>query len=256
MKKAIALLSCLCCLWLVGCAQATATPPEEPARYLVSEIVTTYPDGTTERTEHIYDDAGIMTQLNLYSGQRLMESYTVTADEQGRTLRVESTMNASAVSMRYAYDDAGNTTKIETMLGGEVYLIQSYTYDEQGQNIVYTEDDLRLASHCRYDYRYENGLLTREQCTEDGALTYVWEYTYDEAGRRTKGVLLDQNGLLDGSRTYSYEENTTTMKSFDVQGVLEYTKLTQTDQQGNITTETLIKDDTQTVTAYSYIQVQ
>ncbi len=256
MKKLLPLLLCgvlLCaCSDPAGPTQAHLQTEPEPTA--LSTNITTYnPDGSVQRMEQVYNTDGVLVQANHYSGSNLMVSYAVTCNEQGQPLKMEDESFGTGVSMVYTYDAQGKTLKIETWLKDSVFLIQSYTYGEDGAKTTYTEEDLRTGTCSQTRYGYENGLQTLEEFYENDALLYTWKYTYDSENRRSSGLLLDQNGVEDGSRQYAYTPESTTVTTLDIQGQAVSTKQSFYDSLGQLVKEVLTVGEKVTTTEYTHL---
>lgn len=251
MKKWIAVLTALSCLLLGACA---AEEPEvtQPKSMPVASITTTNPDGSVQRMEQIYDENGIMIKANHYSGEKLVVSYNVVCDGEGRTLKMSDDTFGTGISMEYTYYKDGKTEKIETKLNGETFFTQRYTYHENGEKATYVEEDTRSSSTIEYKYIYEEGVMRWEEYYENGELLFSWEYTYDSEGRRADGTQRDSNFMLDSSRKYTYEEKITTVTTYDVEGAERSVKTIHYADDGNVSKETFTQDGETTVTEYTY----
>ena len=243
------------CLLLTACApkEPDATEPTKPS-LPVSSIITTHPDGGVEKMEQVYDENGHMVKANHYAGDKLVVSYIVTCDSQGRVLKMADETFGTGISMEYTYNTAGKTEKVETKLNGETFFTQSYTYHEDGEKATYTEEDLRTSSTIENKYIYEEGVMRWEEYYENGMLLFSWEYTYDVDGRRIEGTRRDSNFMPEGSRKYTYENKITTVITYDVEGAERNTKTIHYDNDGSVTKETFTENGETTVTEYTYLQ--
>ena len=250
MKQWIA--AALCCLLLAGCGKVTPEPtcPTPP----VSTVTTTYSDGTTQRMEQVYDENGRMIRADHYNGEKLAVSYDVQCDAAGRPVKMQDSRFGTGVTMAYTYDESGNTTRIETSINDAVYFIQAYTYNASGEKTSYIEEDLRSSSIMEYKYIYEEGVMRWEECYENQLLQFSWEYTWDEGGRRVSGTLRDGDHKENGSREYRYEDSQTTVITYDGQGQINTTKITQYNADGTVMKESFTHDGETTVTEYTYYQ--
>lgn len=253
MRKPIAVLLALSCLLLSAC-NAEAPEPSQPQQMPVTEIITTHPDGTVERMEQVYNEMGVMIRANHYAGEKLMVSYNVVCDSEGRTLRMSDGGFGTGISMEYTYNADGKTEKIETKHNGETFFTQRYTYHENGEKATYAEEDLRSDSTIEYKYIYEEGVLRREEYYDNGQLQFSWEYTYGADGNRTEGTLRDSNSMIDGSRKYQYEDTLTTVTTYDVEGNVRNIKTVHYGADGSVVKETFTEGDETTVTEYTYRQ--
>lgn len=254
MKKRIAVMLLANCLLLTACAQEDPAATEPKPTPPVTGIITIHPDGSVEKMEQIYDENGRMVKANHYAGEKLVVSYNVTCDSEGRTLKMADETFGSGISMEYTYDAAGKTEKIETKLNGKTFFTQRYTYHENGEKATYAEEDLRSSSTIEYKYIYEEGVMRWEECYENGELLFSWEYAYDGQLRRIEGTQRDSHFMLDGSRKYTYEEKTTTVTTYDIEGAVRNTKTIHYGEDGSVSKETFTQDGETTVTEYTYLQ--
>ncbi len=254
MNKRIAVMLLAASLLFAGCATKDPGPTQPPVPMPITSITTTHPDGTVERMEQVYDDNGIMIKANHYAGEKLVVSYNVVCDSEGRTKKMSDDTFGSGISMEYTYNADGTTQKIETKLNGATFFTQSYTYHENGEKATYKEEDTRSSTTIEYKYIYEEGVMRWEECYENGELAFSWEYTYNENGKRVTGTLRDSNFMLDGSREYRYEEAVTTVTTYDVEGAVRNVKAAYYNSDGSVAKETFTEGDEVTVTEYTYRQ--
>lgn len=254
MKKRIAALLALCCLLTAACSTEKPEQTQPQPAAPVTGITTTNPDGTVQRMEQIYDDNGIMIQANHYANEKLVVSYNVVCDSEGRTLKMSDDTFGTGISMEYTYNADGKTEKVETKLNGETFFTQSYTYHENGEKATYTEQDLRSSSTIEYKYIYEEGVMRWEEYYENEELLFSWEYTYNAEGKRAAGTQRDSNFMIDGSREYQYEDAVTTVTTYDVEGTVRNVKTIHYSADGSVEKETFTEGDETTVTEYTYRQ--
>lgn len=254
MKKRITGLLLATCLLLTACAQETPPATEPKPAPPITSIITTHPDGSVEKMEQIYDENGRMVKANHYAGEKLVVSYNVTCDSEGRVQKLSDDTFGTGISMEYTYNAAGKTEKVETKLNGLTFFTQSYTYHENGEKATYTEEDIRNSSTIQYKYIYEEGVMRWEECYENGLQEYSWEYTYDAKGRRVEGTKRDGDFMPDGSRKYTYEDKLTTVTTYDAEGAVRNTRTSHYGDDGTVTKETFTENNETTTTEYTYLQ--
>ena len=254
MRK-IAAMVLLCSLLLVACAPKETPVETQPQAVIpVSNVTVTRPDGTTERKEQVYDESGCILKVNHYENEKLLVSYNVTSDSEGRVLTMTDDAFGTGISMVYTYDAKGRKETVETKRNGETFFIQSYTYHEDGKEATYTEEDLRSSSTVSYKYSYEDGNLRWEEYYENGQLLFSWEYGYNADNERVEGTQRNSDFLVVGSRTYARENNVTTVTTLHADGSVRDTKTIQQDANGSVVKEIFTQDGETTVTEYTYLQ--
>ena len=254
MKMRVTGLLFAVCLLLTACAPEApdATESAKPAM-LVATITTTHPNGSAEKMEQVYDENGHMVKAKHYAGDKLVVSYNVTCDSEGRVLKMSDDLFGTGISMEYTYI-AGRTEKIETKLNGVTFFTQRYTYHENGEKATYMEADLRSSSTTQYKYIYEEGVMRWEEYYENGILLFSWEYAYDAEGRRVEGTKRDGDFTPSGSRIYTYEDKITTAVTYNAEGAVQNTKTVHYGDDGSVTKETFTEKEETTVTEYTYLQ--
>ena len=192
----------------------------------------------TVRYNHTYDDNGRITKTVLSLGSQSAtiaysyEANKVIIDEQstlsqiwtpfysefvfdadGRVIRVDTYMKFiegkfPQYSYEYEYDEAGQLIKYRMLFGDSAFLVEEtvYTYDEQGQlsksdTIYHTEEDTNRST-TRYTYE-GNSVIAKQYTTR---LVGTTQYEYDTEGRLIKVIATDENGDVESSETYTYDQ--------------------------------------------------
>lgn len=156
-----------------------------------------------------------------YTYGELQYSVRFTCDEQGRVIHQERTEDGAVTSTTsYTYDDHGNmlTMLMEYADGTTIDMSYSYTYDEAGNPVVMEE--------------YNAGELAGRQ-----------EETFDSEGRSTEIRYYDIAGELIRRTVTTYEGNTRTDISYDMDGTAYMTRIMVTDDAGNTLSQETWQED-------------
>lgn len=254
MKKLLSLLAATVLLvGMAGCSEAPEATPEtsttqpttqkQTKTLYIHESVTHNVGGKISKTQYIYDDADLLTDVVVYDNDTESRRYQVTCDEIGNPIRWANTESAT----EYTYDEQGHitctkvyngdtliTTTEQVWAGGLRISVTAkaqdfenrteYTYDDQGRMIrqdLYMGGQLSSYSICQTD---DNGRLKRtDTYTPEGVLTKSTVYAYEEGSERR--TVLDAKGSVTQTTLLTYDDfgnlltsNTTTLKGELISG--------------------------------------
>lgn len=248
MKKLMILL--LAALLLTGCAggedAAPTTEPTEPAvkTVYVHGSITRTQGGTTSRTEYIYNEEDLLTDVIVSDGNgQELQRYLVTCDENGNPVRWDTSVGGAASSVTYTYDAQGHTLGTYAYTGEELMTSTEYTWSGD-LRVSVTVKVAAQSFEQRTEYTYDDkGHLQRLDLYAGGELSSYSLYTTDGQGRPITGESFDPEGNATATVTYIYDGTTETRTVTDANGFLTQTQVMTYDGQGNLLSNT-VSDNT------------
>lgn len=169
------------------------------------------------RTTYVCNEHGDATQVCVYNGDVLTESYTYTYtyDEHGnKTEQIEYDADGSPVwrlTYEYTYDESGRITSQRESLSEDLQSDRilhdfAYAYDESGNLKEYSVCDSDGTEVRHYTYTYdENGRLTEEALRLYGKEPEKTTYAYDEYGRKALKTDYSRDGTKVSWTEYRYD---------------------------------------------------
>lgn len=156
-----------------------------------------------------------------YTYGELQYSVRFTCDENGRVIHQERTEDGVITSTTtYSYDDQGNMTAMLMQYtdGATIDMSYTYTYDDAGNPVRMDE--------------YNAGELAGWQ-----------EESFDSEGRSTEIRYYDAAGELIRRTVTTYDGNTRTDISYDMDGAAYMTRIMVTDDHGNTLSQETWQED-------------
>ena len=224
-------------LLLAGCSaqqppvETEPTAPPEKTVFVHSSITRTVGE-TSSRTEYLYDEQELLTDVVIYDGaEQEIQRYLVTCDENGNPVRWDT---AGDAAISYTYDDKGRT------LGTYTYnadtLVSSTEYNWSGELRV-SVTVKTPAREQRTEYSYDDkGSLTRQDLYLDGQPGGWGLYTAGEDGKTALCESFDPEGNLFNRVSYLYEGSQETRTTTDADGTVTQTQILTYDESGNLLT--------------------
>lgn len=267
-KPTILFLAALLALAMTACSETEE--PENPYRP-VTYLSEYFSDGvltSTDRTEYVYGEDGLMSESLFYQSDVLECTYTFEYDKYGHIIRVvsvsgeETTVTENTLTLdenhpdrillskaytngeltsieEYEYDKNGRTTlQKRTFLqaGEEDYVTQhSMTYDRNGTLL----QDIYTTSHGVHNqYTYKDGKeISVIQYDSNGEATGFWESSYNDAGQLIQETSQDSDGTLKSAKDYTYDETglvvTCVTRDADGSSPTTFHTVTTYDEHGN-----------------------
>lgn len=235
MKRLLCLLLLL--LLLVGCGKKTPQVPETPPvtepttkTVYVHSSITRIQGNTTGRTDYIYNDDNLLTDVIMSDGEgNELQRYLVACDENSNPIEWSS---ADGNMVTYTYDNRGRTLRTETYAGETLMTSTEYTWSGNLRVSVVVKT---ASQEQRTEYAYdEKGGLTRQDLYVGGVLNGYGLYTLDEEGKATLCQTFYPEGEPLVEVVYEYEGNTEKRITKDMQGKIMQTQIMIYDDQGNL----------------------
>jgi YD repeat-containing protein len=216
MKRLLCLLAAV--LLLTGC---TGKSPEQPTEtepatktVFVHSSMTYSSGGVTSRTDYLYNEAELLTEVVVSDGQGAeLQRYLVTCDENGNPIEWTS---AAGSTVNYTYDAQGRTLRTETYTGETLMTSTEYTWSGSlriSTTVKTTGGDQRV------EYTYDrNDALIRQDAYEGGQLSRYVLYTPGDNGKPLTAAMYDPEGNLLSTSAYAYEDGKETVTTVNGQG--------------------------------------
>ena len=244
MKKLFPLLA-VTVLLLAGCAKTPETPeattqpttaPKQTKTLYVHESVTHHTGGKTSKTQYVYNDADLLTDVVVYDGDTETHRYQVTCDGIGNPVRWETTMNAQSSATEYTYDDLGHITCTKVYSGGELISTTEQVWAGELRISITADSPAQDYQH-RTEYTYnEQGHMIRQDLYIAGQLSSYSICQTDESGRLARTDTYTPEGALKSSTVYKYENNAERRTYLDEAGKVTQSTLLTYDEFGNLLT--------------------
>lgn len=183
----------------------TSLPTQEPTKTVyVRSSSTTQTGNTVTRTDYVFDEEDLVTQVQVYTGDVLTQEYQVTCDDQGNYILWENDTSR----IEYAYDDQGGLIGYYAYTGDTLISSTEYTL-EDGLRTSITQKMTGQAMEHRTTLTYDdNGVLTRQDNYLNGTLLDYCVYTLGADGKPTAMSTYLADGTLSRTVSYTYEEDT------------------------------------------------
>lgn len=232
MKRLLCLLAAA--LLLTGCDEQA---PEEPAEtepmvktvWLHKSITRTQGNITT-RTDYIYDDESLMTDVIVSNGEgKEVKRYLVDCDENGNPVEWTS---AGGTTVLYTYDTQGRTLRTETYTDDT--LLTSTEYNWSGSLRVSITVKTPTQEQ-RTEYTYDDkGRMTRQDLYAGGVLSSYGLYTLNDEGKPAVCETFSPEGNPVAKVTYEYNGTVEKRITADAQGTVLQTQILTYDDHGNL----------------------
>lgn len=238
MKRLLWLLCAV--LLLTGCGGKTLQSPEQTqARtktVYVHKSITRTQGNTTGRTDYIYDDENLLTDVIVSDAQgKELQRYLVHCDEQGNPVEWTS---AVGTNILYTYDAQGRTLRTETY--SDETLLTSTEYNWSGALRVSVTVKTPTQEQ-RTEYTYDDkGSMTRQDLYTGGVLTSYGLFTLDEEGKAALCSTFDPEGNPVAEVTYEYDGTTEKRTTTDLQGTVLQIQTMTYDDCGNLLKNELV----------------
>ncbi|MBP3360063.1 MAG: RHS repeat protein, partial [Clostridia bacterium] len=179
---------------------------------LKSVIFPTLADGSTLKSEYVYDGLSRLTSLTNYKGTEILSCYTYTYDSNGNILTTNETVGTVQNSTAYTYDKLNRISTVSGTKGADSY----YEYDARGNRKANFEQiDFLQEENAEFRYNAEDKLCYAEvgadttyiEYSENGYRyvkcensSYPEFYIYDESGR-LQAIAAPVYVTINGKRT-------------------------------------------------------
>lgn len=215
-------------------------------------------DGSLIKHEYVYDKNGFIIKETLttegddYYGKTSVTIIEYTNDEQGRVLKsVSVDEKGKANTKEYTYDSDDRILKETwTESYGEynnTYYIDEYTYDDNGNVLTNYHKYHDSESTTTYKYVYDKNGNVLEKKSGDS----VTKYAYDEKGNSTKIERYTKSAISEWTEnTYDEKGNITKSVKYDADGAVIAVRESVFDDNGNLTSESLKKGNSETDTMF------
>ncbi len=240
MKKLFPLLA-VTVLLLAGCNKPVETPTEtaqptttqkQTKTIYVHESVTHHTGGKTSKTQYIYNDADLLTDVVVYDGDTETHRYQVTCDGIGNPVRWENDQSAT----EYVYDEQGHITCTKVFNAGELLSTTEQVW-AGGLRISVTANSPTRDYEHRTEYTYDDqGCMIRQDLYIAGQLSSYSLCQTDEDGRLERTDTYAPEGALRSSTLYTYQDNAERRTFLDEAGKVTQSTLLTYDDAGNLLT--------------------
>lgn len=196
-----------------GVAGATAAQYTFTYDPVGRQVKTTYPTSTGMVTDHTYDRAGMLADLNTHDSSGTVARYQITRDAVGNPTKVITTRAARSQTMAYTYDPADRVSGacIGTDCATAADKI-TYTYDGVGNRLTQTTAGSFGAASTTYHYD------AASQLTDSVTGRATTLYAYDRMGNQVQAGAAAFTYNLDHSLASATVGGTTTTYAYDAQG--------------------------------------
>ena len=127
MKRLLCLLAAV--FLLTGCTGNNPEKPEETEPTVktvyVHSSISYSSGGVTSRTDYIYNEEDLLTDVIVSNGEAELQRYLVTCDENGNPIEWVS---AAGSTVTYTYDTQGRPLRTETYTGETLMTSTEYTW--------------------------------------------------------------------------------------------------------------------------------
>lgn len=194
--------------------------------------------------EYSYDPYGRMVEFWEYEDGNV-SSFSSTVYISDAEYETTYTYGELQYSVRFTCDENGRVIHQERTEDGAITSTTSYTYDDRGNMLtmvmVYTEGTTIDMS---YIYTYDDaGNPVRMEEYNAGELAGWQEETFDSEGRTTEICYYDVAGELIRRTVTTYDGNTRTDISYDMDGTAYMTRIMVTDDHGNTLSQETWQED-------------
>lgn len=252
-KKLLALILALSLvLCLAACGEtpdpteptgtADTTQKQTKTVYVHSSITQQAGENVT-RTEYIYDDQNVLTQVVQSVNDAQTNTYNVECDENGNFTKWSADVEGTQMVTEYTYDEQGRSLGTFAYMNGVLMTSTEYTWEDGRRTSITTKmptQELEQRMVFIYD---ENGCMLRQDAYLNGELNGYIIYSADEQGRTAAATSYQPDGTVSLAGTYTYEGSTTTVITSRSDGTVEQKTVTVYDEQGNLSQSTVYDGD-------------
>jgi len=244
-----------------------ATQPPQKTRTVIQSMTTDVIIGDmtiSNRTDHIYDDRGLLCEIVNYSGDTEVSRTSVENDEHGEVLRQVTVGNGitNLTESENTYDEAGNLIKkVDTVsVDGTVMDIREYNFNSDHKHTscnFTTLGEKAIVINITYEYDSQGREVLEVQKNGDGGILQT-ETQYNENGQPVKFIYRNADREITSYSEITYEENgTETQMTYAPDGTPSpsYTVTTRNEHGNPVTQETYNGDTLATRITFAYITV-
>lgn len=214
--------------------QESTDPAPTTKTIYIRTASTSASNGAVARTEYLFDENMLLTEVVVYTNGEVTRRHTVENDENGNYIRWTS----DGSRIEYSYDDMGNPLGYATYMGEMLISQTAYTWEDGRQTSVTTRMTVQALERRSVLTYNESGHLVRYDNYEGATLSSYCLYTLGEDGRPGAMTTYLASGALEQTVTYAYEGNITTGTVTGADGaVIQYTE-EMTDEHGNLLSTT------------------
>lgn len=255
MKKVFAMILSLTMLvGLTACGQSVTGGDTCAAYVQTQQVVELYAGEellSETRTEYTRDTAGNVTEMNVYSNNKLTETEKLEeTDESGRPLKftVSELTTGQTFTKTVEYDEAGNEVKTTYWSGEVIYMGHTRTFDEAGNLLTLETVQPADGIHSITTYTYnEDGTLASMLVDMGSRGAMLTVYEYDDQGRCVKETAYEGKTTSDPVRDVTeavYTEGKCTKTTTPVSGnTLASSTVITYDEAGNEISKEVYNDE-------------
>lgn len=216
---------------IIGTTRPTDGPAEPKTKTIyIRTASTSASDGAVARTEYIFDEQNLLTQVVVYTNGTETRRHSVECDENGNYIRWTS----EGSRIEYSYDKSGNPLGHASYMGSALISETVYTWEGTLRTSATTRMPIQGLEHRTLMTYNESGKLIRQDNYDGTVLSSYCLYTLGEDGRPTVMTTYRADGTLEKTVSYSYEGNITTGTAAGPDGqMLQYTEQIH-DEHGNL----------------------
>lgn len=229
-------------------ADTTPTEPPYQTVYVHSSITQEF-GSNVSRTEYLFDQQDRVTEVVVYTNGTETKRHSVTCDENGNYIRWTS----DGSDMTYTYDEEGHMLSMTMHIGNSLASSTTYTWENGLRTCVTTSmAGQNMTQRVQTVYDTDGHLLRQDSYLADTLVSYCM-YSCDSTGRVLNMTTYQPDGTVLSVSAHSWEGNTQTIVTTDMQDIVTQTATLTYDEAGNLLTHevyngenTLISKETHT----------
>ena len=191
-------------------------------------------DTMDARTEYVYDENNLLTEVIQYSGTTLTKRYAVTCDENGNYTKWESKTESETLTAHYFWDEAGRGLGNSQYLNDALQYSITYTWtDGLLMETVSSMPEQSLETRLQYTYNSEN-VRVRSDYFVNNSLQRYGVYSIDDQGRVASVSFYLPDGTAHYTTSYIYGTQSETQITQSASGTVTQKIITKYDQHGNV----------------------
>jgi len=218
--------------------QTTApTQPQIPTKTVyVRTSYTNKSDTMDARTEYVYDENDLLTEVIQYSGTTLTKRYAVTCDENGNYTQWDSESDSETLSAHYFWDEEGRNLGNAQYLNDVLQYSTTYTWTNGLlTDTVSSMPEQSLETRLQYTYNSEN-VRVRSDYFVNNSLQRYGIYSTDDQGRVASVSFYLPDGTAYYTTSYIYGTLIETQVTQSADGIVTQKIVTTYDEHGNLLT--------------------